>query len=569
MRMVLAFASLFAAVWVLLALPEPHALYFRDIASEIGINEKNTYGGLHAKSYILETTGNGAAIFDYDGDGRNDVLITNGTTLDARAGSEPSLQLYHNDGNGHFSEVAAKAGLTSRGWAQGVCVGDYDNDGHPDMLVTYYGHNVLYRNRGDGTFEDVTEKAHLPTTGTRYGSGCTFIDYDRDGYLDLFVSNYVNLDLAKTPRPGQGGYCQWKGIPVMCGPRGLPLASNLLYHNNGNGTFEDVSEKSGILKPGGRYGLGAVAADFDGDGWPDIYVACDMTPSLLFHNLHNGTFEERGVEAGVAYNFDGQLQAGMGVAVGDYDGDGRLDIAKTNFSGDLSSLFHNDDGKFFTDVSREAGLGVHQLLGWGIAFVDVDNDGYADLVEVNGHVYPEVEGKQLGDSYYEDTVLYHNQGNGKFEDISASAGPAFRTPRPGRGLAVGDLDGDGQPELVIVNMNATPSVLHNDAPPAGHSVNVELTGTKSNRSAIGALASVTAGGRTRIASVLGGSSFYSQNAFALHFGLGSARRVDKLEVRWPCGETEAWQNLGVDRTLKAVEGRGKVEEIPFAHAVSK
>ncbi|MGA8596610.1 MAG: CRTAC1 family protein [Bryobacteraceae bacterium] len=569
MRKAAVLGSLLAAAWVL-ALPESSQLQFRDIASEIGINGKNTYGGLRTKDYILETTGNGAAIFDYDGDGRNDVLITNGTTLEARkTGAEPRLQLYHNDGNGHFTDVATKAGLTSQGWAQGVCVGDYDNDGHPDMLVTYYGHNVLYRNRGDGTFEDVTEKAHLPVVGVRYGSGCTFIDYDRDGYLDLFVSNYVNLDLAKTPRPGQGGFCEWKGIPVMCGPRGLPLASNILYHNNGNGTFEDVSEKSGILKPGGRYGLGAVAADFDGDGWPDIYVACDMTPSLLFHNLHNGTFEERGVEAGVAYNFDGQLQAGMGVAVGDYDGDGRLDIAKTNFSGDLSSLFHNDDGKFFTDVSREAGLGVHQLLGWGVAFVDVDNDGWPDLVEVNGHVYPEVEGKQLGDSYYEDTVLYHNRGNGKFEDISASAGPAFRPSRPARGLAVGDIDGDGQPELVIVNMNATPSVLHNDAPSRWHSVNVELTGTKSNRSAIGALATITAGGRTRVAPVLGGSSFYSQNAFALHFGLGAATRVDQLEVRWPCGEVERWQNLGVDRTLKAVEGRARVEEIPFERAVRK
>lgn len=566
MRKVAVLGLVFFAGWVL-ALPQPNALHFRDIAAEIGVTGKNVYGGLHNKDYILETTGNGAAIFDYDGDGRNDILITNGTTFDAsKSGSAGRLQLYHNEG-GHFADVAAKAGLTASGWAQGACVGDYDNDGHPDVLITFYGHNILYRNKGDGTFEDVTEKAHLPVTGTRYGSGCTFVDYDRDGYLDLFVSNYVNLDLAHTPRPGKGGYCEWKGIPVMCGPRGLPLASNILYHNNGNGTFEDVSQKSGILKPGGRYGLQAVAADFDGDGWPDIYVACDMTPSLLFHNRHDGTFEERGVEAGVAYNFDGQLQAGMGVAVGDYDGDGRLDIAKTNFSGDLSSLFHNDDGKFFTDVSREAGLGMHQLLGWGIAFVDVDNDGWPDLIEANGHVYPEVEGKQLGDSYYQDTILYRNEGNGKFKDISAAAGPAFRTARPARGLAVGDLDGDGQPELVIVNMNATPSVLHNDAPPEEHSINVELTGTKSNRSAIGALAAVTAGGRKRIASVLGGSSFYSQNAFALHFGLGAATHVDKVEVRWPNGETEAWENFGVDRTIKVTEGRSSVEQIPFRRVV--
>jgi hypothetical protein len=568
-RIIAGTASLILAAFAL-AIPQPMRLSFRDVAATAGLTGTNVYGGVHNKDYILETTGNGAAIFDYNGDGRNDIFIANGSRLNAdKTGDHPHLQLYHNEGNRRFAEVALKAGLTAEGWAQGVCVGDYDNDGNSDMLVTYYGHNVLYRNRGDGTFEDATEKAHLPVTGVRYGSGCTFVDYDRDGYLDLFVSNYVNLDLDKTPRPGQGGYCNWKGIAVMCGPRGLPLASNILYHNTGKGTFEDVSEKTGILKPGGRYGLGAVTADFDGDGWADIYVACDMTPSLLFHNLQNGTFEERGVEAGVAYNFDGQLQAGMGIAVADYDGDGRLDIAKTNFSGDLSSLFHNDDGKFFTDVSREAGLGVHQLLGWGIAFTDVDNDGYPDLVEANGHVYPEVEGKQLGDSYYQQTVLFRNDGKGKFEDMSKSAGPGFQTPRPARGLAVGDVDGDGQPEIVIVNMNAAPSLLHNEAPISAHSVNIELTGTKSNRSAIGAVATVTAGGRKRVAAVLGGSSFYSQNSFALHFGLGAAERVDRLDVRWPSGQVQTWVGLGVDRTVRAAEGREKVEEVPFELAVKK
>jgi hypothetical protein len=566
MRIAVVFASLFAAAWVL-ATPKPSALDFRDIAAQSGLTGRNVYGGLKHKDYILETTGNGAAIFDYDGDGRNDIFIGNGSTLDAsQSGVHPHLQLYRNEGKGRFTDVAVKAGLTAEGWAQGVCVGDYDNDGHPDLLVTYFGHNILYRNRGDGTFEDVTEKAHLPVTGTRYGSGCTFLDYDRDGYLDLFVSNYVDLDLANTPRPGKGGYCEWKGIPVMCGPRGLPLAHNILYHNNGNGTFTDVSEKSGILKPGGRYSLGAVTADFDNDGWPDLYVACDMTPSLLFHNLHNGTFEERGVEAGVAYNFDGQLQAGMGVAVADYDGDGRLDIAKTNFSGDLSSLFHNDDGKFFTDVSREAGLGVHQFLGWGAAFIDVDDDGWPDLIEANGHVYPEVEGKQLGDTYYQPTLLYQNLGNGKFRDITESAGTGFRTPRPSRGLAIGDLDGDGRPEIVLVNMNSTPTLLHNFAPPSGHSLNVSLTGTKSNRSAIGALVTVTAGGRKRVSSLLGGSSFYSQNSFTLHFGLGPCTRVDQLEVRWPNGLAQSWTNVGTDRTVRAVEGRDKLEEIPFENA---
>ncbi len=342
----------------------------------------------------------------------------------------------------------------------------------------------------------------------------------------------------------------------MCGPRGLPLAQNVLYHNNGDGTFTDVSQQAGILKPGGRYGLGVVSADFDNDGWPDIYVACDMTPSLLFHNLHNGTFEERGVEAGVAYNFDGALQAGMGVAVADYDGDGLLDIAKTNFSGDLTSLFHNDDGKFFTDVSREAGLGARQFLGWGTAFVDVDDDGWRDLVVANGHVYPEVEGKQLGDTYLQPTILYHNLHNGRFKDETAAAGPAFQVGRPARGLAVGDLDGDGRPEIFIVNMNSTPSLLKNYGP-HGHFLNISLTGTKSNRSAIGARVIITAGGRKQIDEVMSGGSYYSQNSFTLHFGLGEATHVDKIEIRWPSGIDQILGQTPADQTLKITESAGK------------
>jgi hypothetical protein len=524
--------------------------FFRDVAATAGLTVRNLFGGLDRKDYILETTGNGVAIFDYDGDGRNDIFIANGTRFNSAEKALP--QLYHNDGNGHFHNVAQEAGFTVSGWGQGVCVGDFDNDGHPDLLVTYYGHNVLYRNRGDGTFEDLTAKAKLPTTGVRFGSGCSFVDYDRDGYLDLVVANYVDLDLDKTPRPGDGDFCQWKAIPVMCGPRGLPKAHNVLYHNNRDGTFTDVSEAAGFLKPGGRYSLGVVAADFDNDGWPDIYIACDMTPSLYFHNLHNGTFEERGSEAGVAFNFDGALQAGMGVAVADYDNDGMLDIAKTNFSGDLTSLFHNDDGKFFTDVSREGGLKARQYLGWGVAFVDVDDDGWRDLVVANGHVYPEVEGKQLGDTYLQPTILYHNLGNGKFKDVTAEAGPAFQVSRPSRGLAVGDLDGDGRPEIVIVNMNSVPSLLKNEGA-HGHFLNLKLTGTKSNRSAIGARAIVTIGGRKMIDEVMSGGSYYSQNSFTLHFGLGTATQVDNFEIRWPSGTIQKIGASAVDKTLNIME----------------
>ncbi|HEX4810590.1 MAG TPA: CRTAC1 family protein [Bryobacteraceae bacterium] len=545
-------AWVFVTAWAagICAIPLFH-LDFNDIGKKAGLMSVNVYGGVARKDFILETTGNGVAIFDYDNDGRNDIFIANGTRLhSAQEAARP--QLYHNDGNGHFTDVGAKAGFGVSGWQQGVCVGDYDNDGHPDLLVTAYGHNTLYRNRGDGTFEDVTEKAKLPVRGIRYGSGCSFVDYDRDGYLDLFVANYVDLDLEKTPYPGHGEFCVWKDIPVMCGPRGLPLAHNVLYHNNRDGTFTDVSEAAGILKPGGRYGLGVVSADFDNDGWPDIYVACDMTPSLLYHNLRNGTFEERGVEAGVAFNYDGSLQAGMGVAVADYDGDGRLDIAKTNFSGDLTSLFHNDDGKFFTDVSREAGLGSRQLLGWGVAFTDVDDDGWRDLVVANGHVYPEVEGKGLGDTYLQPTVLYRNLGNGKFKDVTEQAGPGFAVPRPARGLAVGDLDGDGREQILIVNMNAAPSLLTNDGP-HGHYLNLRLTGTKSNRSAIGARATVLVNGRKAIDEVMSGGSYYSQNSFTLHYGLGSAEFVDGIEIRWPSGTVQKIGKTAADQTLKITE----------------
>jgi hypothetical protein len=540
----------------------PDRFPFVDIAVESGVTVPNTFGGKDRKDYILEATGTGAAIFDYDGDGANDLFIANGATFDPAGPKTPS-QLYHNDGKGHFTNVAAQAGLTRTGWAQAACVGDFDNDGKPDLLVTYYGHNSLYRNLGNGKFADVTQQAGLPVTGTRWGAGCAFVDYDRDGYVDIFVSNYVDLDMAKAPRPGSSQGCEWKGLAVSCGPLGLPMGHNALYHNNRDGTFTDVSKEAGILAPGGRYGLGVAAADFDNDGWPDIYVACDQTPSLLYHNKHDGTFEEVGDRAGVAYNADGRVQAGMGVAVADFDGNGFLDIAKTNFSGDRPSLYKNENGAFFDDVSEQAGLGGHHLLGWGIAFLDIDEDGWPDLVMANGHVYPEVDHSPIGETYRQRTLLYRNLGNSRFRDITDSAGPGFVPLRPARGLAIGDLDGDGRPEIVIVNMNDRPAVLRNMGP-RHNAVAIALEGTRSNRSAIGARCVVEAGGRKQIGEVMSGGSFYSQNSMTLYFGLGTADKIDRITVRWPAGSTQSWVDVAANRTLVVTEGNEAIRDVRWA-----
>ncbi len=560
MRMLRA-ASIGVVLIPLLAIGSVEWISFVDRANQFGIAVPNTFGGKEHKESILESTGTGVAIFDYDGDGAEDVFIANGITMEPNSSASPS-QLYHNDGKGHFTEVAAEAGLSRTGWAQAACAGDFDNDGHPDLLVTYYGRNVLYRNLGNGKFQDVTASANLPVTGIRWGSGCAFLDYDRDGYLDIFVSNYVDLDLARTPRPGSGPACQWLGIPVWCGPHGLPPAHNALYHNNRDGTFTDVSQSAGILAPGGRYGLGVAVADFDNDGWPDIYVACDQMPSLLYHNLHNGTFEERADAAGLAYNADGRVQAGMGVAVADFDGNGFLDIAKTNFSGDRPSLYRNEDGSFFEDVSEQAGLGVNQLLGWGIAFLDVDDDGWPDLVMANGHVYPEVDRSAVGERYMQKTLMYRNLGDGRFSDITASAGPGFGLVRPARGLATGDLDGDGRPEIVIVNMNQVPSVLKNMGSHR-NAVAIKLSGVRSNRSAVGARCTIEADGRRQIQEVMSGGSYYSQNSLTLYFGLGRSERIENMTIRWPSGTIQKWSGIAGNRTLLIREDSEEVKSKPW------
>lgn len=543
------------AKWYLLALTAGGIVYatsdvirFADVGHLWGFDTPITYGDRTKNTYILESTGTGAVVADFDGDGRNDILLANGRTLEAPSSQTSGLLLYRNLGAGEFRETAAQSGLGSPGWAQATCAADFDDDGDRDVLVTYYGNNRLYRNTG-GKFEDITKASGLPVTGKRWGTGCAWVDYDRDGRLDLFVANYVDFDIATAQKPGAGPDCIWKGLPVFCGPLGLKKALNVLYRNRGDGTFEDVSIRAGILKPGGRYGLGVAAADFNNDGWPDIYVACDQTPSLLYENRRDGTFNERGVEAGVAYNSDGRMQSGMGVAVADVDGNGFLDIARTNFSGDLPSLYRNEDGRFFEDTSRDSGLGVHQLLGWGVAFLDADEDGLPDLVLANGHVYPEVDGSKLGESYRQLTLFYRNLGNGKFVDVTKSAGEAFQVPRPSRGLAVGDLDGDGRPEILIVNVNEPPTILKNQTP-RGNWIRVVLRGKERNRDAIGARVTLTSGGRRQIGEVAAGGSYFSQNEAALYFGLGSISSVQSLEVRWPDGKTMQIRDVPANRVVE-------------------
>ena len=531
--------------------------YFVDEAEKAGLSARNTFGGVDTKKFILETTGTGVAIFDYDNDGWPDIFVVNGTTLDAAPGKkQPSNHLYHNNHDGTFTDVTEKAGLTHSGWGQGVCVGDYDNDGYEDLFVTYYGKNVLYRNNGDGTFTDVSEKAGVAGKGA-WSTGCAFVDYDRDGKLDLFVSNYVDFDLKNAPGPGERASCIWKGVPVMCGPRGLPWGKNILYHNNGDGTFEDVTTKAKIDQTNGHYAFSVSTLDYDDDGWPDIFVACDSTPSILYHNNRDGTFTDVAVVAGAAFNEDGKEQAGMGSTIGDYNGDGRLDIFKTNFSDDTATLYRNNGDGTFDDVTFPAGLGLYtKYLGWGTMFVDVDNDGWPDLLLVNGHVYPEVDKEHLGSDYQEPRILYHNKGDGTFEDISASAGPGITTAKAGRGLAVGDLWNDGRMSAVVSNMNSAASLLVNQVRNGNHWIAFKTTGTKSNRDGIGAKIRVKAGERILVDEVRSGSSYDSNNDMRAHFGLGKNEKVEWVEVRWPRGLTEKFANPRIDSIVNLKESSG-------------
>ncbi len=532
---------------------------FTDVAEKSGLTMSSVFGGKDTKKYIIETTGTGVAIFDYDNDGWPDIFLVNGTTLEgypAGSSSAPSNHLYRNNHDGTFVDVTTKAGLTATGWGQGVCVGDYDNDGWEDLYVTYYGKNRLYHNQ-NGVFAEVAGDSGVAGTGKAWGTGCAFVDYDRDGLLDLMVANYVDFDVATAPAPGERASCVWKGVPVMCGPRGLPGAKNILYHNQGNGKFEDVTAKARIDQTSGHYAFSVSTFDFDDDGWPDIYVACDSTPSILYHNNRDGTFTDVAVTAGAAYNEDGREQAGMGSTIGDYDGDGRLDIFKTNFSDDTSTLYRNNGNGTFDDVTFAAGLGLYtRYLGWGTMFLDFDNDGWPDLLLVNGHVYPEVDKQNLGSRYEEPRILYHNNGNKTFSDISAQAGPAITAVHAGRGLAVGDLWNDGRISAVISNMNAPASLLVNQVRSPNHWIGIKTVGTKSNRDGIGARVTVKAGARTLVDEVRSGSSYDSNNDMRIHFGLGAATKIDSIQIRWPSGLTEGFENIPADEIHTLKEGSG-------------
>ena len=545
-----------------LATPASSPVQFVDVAEKAGLTSPNVWGGVDTKRIIIETKGSGLAFFDYDNDGWLDIYLSNGSRLDAQwpAGKEPTTHLYKNNRDGTFSDVTEKSGLGRSGWQTGVCVGDYDNDGWDDLFCTFWGHNILFHNNGNGTFSDVTTKAGLAQAHGRWGTGSSFLDYDRDGHLDLFVCNFVKLDPDKPPSMKDASFCQWKGVPTMCGPRGLPGDTNILYHNNGDGTFTDVSEKAGILKPGLRYSITSVSYDFDNDGWPDIYVAVDSMPSMFFQNNHDGTFTDIAVMAGCAYNDDGHEQAGMGLGVADYDCDGWFDIFKTNFADDTCNLYHNNGDGTFSDLSFNSGVGINNTyVAWGCGFIDYDNDGWADIIQVNGHVYPEIDRYNFGETFKNPRLVYKNLGNGKFKDVSAEMGPGITTRFSSRGAAFGDYDNDGGMDALILNMNELPSLLHNVDGNKQNWIKLKLVGTRCNRTAIGARAHVITGKHVQMDEVHSGGSVMSQSDLRLHFGVGNAETIDAIEIKWPTTQkVERFTQVKANQILTIREGAGIV-----------
>jgi len=536
---------------------------FVEVSESAGIRFALTSGGPE-KRYIIEAKGGGGIAWtDYDGDGFPDLFLVNGSTFQQwRRGSSPRSRLFHNRGDGTFTDVSAGSGLDHTGWGMGVCAGDYDNDGRDDLYVTYYGGNVLYRNEGGGKFSNQTQRGGV--RGHGWSMGCAFGDYDNDGYLDLYVANYVDVDIEHLGEPGSAPNCTYRSIATFCGPRGLAGGRDILYHNNRDGTFTDATERAGI-DPGLYFGLGVVMGDYDGDGRLDIYVSNDSTPSSLYHNNGDGTFTDVGPQAGVAYSAEGQEQAGMGVDFGDYDNDGMLDLVKGNFSDDSKNLYHNNDDGTFTDQTYFAGLGDTAWLftTFGAKFLDYDNDGWKDVLLADGQTFPQMDRYPSGITYAERNLLFHNLHNGKFEEVGLRAGPGLALKKVSRGLATADYDNDGDLEFLVSNMNGAPDLIRHAHKTVNHSVLLKLAGTRSNRDAIGAKVRVTAGGLTQIDGVRSGSSYLSSSDLRLHFGLGAAAKIDRIEIAWPSGQKDVVEDAPADRVLNLREGAGLAGSTPF------
>jgi len=531
-------------------------IQFTDITAAAGITFKHVASP--EKRYIVESMSGGVALFDYDNDADLDLYFVNSLTVDlVKSKGKTKSELYRNDGDGKFTDVSVKAGVTDIGWGMGVATGDYNNDGFEDIYVTCLGPDHLLKNNGNGTFSDVTDKAGV--NDPRWSTGASFVDYDNDGDLDLFVSNYVDFDINNLPEFGKGQTCQYKSVPVQCGPRGLKGAGDSLFRNNGNGTFTDVTKQAGVADPMGFYGLGIITSDFDDDGWTDIFVANDSTPNFHYRNKGNGTFEEIGFSAGTAVNENGSEQGSMGATAGDYDHDGKLDIFITNFADEYNTLYRNDGANSFTDLSYAAKVAAVSLphVGWGTKFFDYDNDGWVDIFVANGHVYPQLP------NYRQPRLLHRNNHDGTFTEVSAQFGAVLTELRASRGVAFGDIDNDGDIDLVICDLDGPPQVLRNDGGNANNSILIKTVGVKSNRSGIGAQVKVVSGDLSQIDEVRSGDSYISQSDLRLHFGLEQRTKVDLIQVRWPSGTIDKVTNVGVNRIVTIKEGQGKIAEKEF------
>lgn len=540
---------------------QPFRAKFVDVAADAGLDLRFVYGDEKSKQYIMEVNGSGVAWVDYDGDELLDAFLVNGSTFDGEP-AEATSKLYRNAGDGGFEDVTEAAGVGRSGWGTGVCAGDFDNNGATDLYVAYWGENALYRNTGEGGFLEIAGAAGVAGRSDEWTSGCTFVDIDRDGLLDLLTTQYQRFDPKTTPKAGATSTCQWKGMPVFCGPRGLPYGGVTLYRNIGDGKFEDISDAAGVRDTQGYYAFTATATDFTGDGWPDIYVACDSTPNLFFVNNGDGTFTDFATETGLAFNEHGNEQGGMGLALGDFDSDGLLDVIKTNFAGDYPNVYHNIGDGIYEDLVIRAGLGANpQFVGWGVQLVDLDNDGRQDVFQVNGHVYPELdEQSSIQESFRQPGVVYRNLDGMRFEDVTALAGPAVKQQRSSRGAAFGDFDNDGDVDVLVMNMSDQVSLFRNDLASPNHWLRVKLQGTESNRDAVGAVVRVSFGGKTQARAILSQDSYLSHSDLRAHFGLGAAEQADAITVQWPSGKMEEFPEAKADRQVLLVEGDGEAVE---------